>query len=316
MKVLLDVFKSLLLINAAVVLPSFLLVMALYKQQSTNVAVADNVSSKFHRDIQDDTPKYQQKLEELEVQKNQLQAKLKASEKAKTATSVVADRPSVNKLPTQVSPVSYPQATTVSSTPSVKKPVLAKAATVSQTKRQPKPSRQSVRRTPVSLPQKTEVTVNRREKQPSAVAEGHVAVNRSNATTLSSNDKLSDEKMAKATPKDFIGPDNWDQTPAKQRQDSIVAPQATTPIKEHITLANDLSVGLIVADNRGELKYGSRNYKKVQTAILSLRKGSSQSLEDAAQLSGLDLDILKWLAQYGQNRPGSFNPVAISMNPE
>ncbi len=316
MRVLLDVLKSLLLINSAIVLPCFLLVMALYKQQSTNVAVADNVSSKFHRDIQDDTPKYRQQLEELEVQNNQLQAKLEASEKANTLTTAVANLPSVNKTPTQVNPVSLPKVATVSSIPSVKKPVFAKVATVSETKLQPKLRQQSEVITPVSTPRKIGVAVNRQEKRTNPVVEDNVALNRSNSDALSTDKKLSEQKLAKATPKEFIGPDNLHQTQVKQGQDLIIARQATTPIKEHITLANDLSVGLLVADKRGELKYGTRNYKKVQTAILSLRKGGSQTLEEAAQLSGMDLKTLEWLAQYGQNRPGSFDPVAVSMNPE
>lgn len=317
MKVLLDVVKSLLLINGAVVLPSFLLVMALYKQQPTSVAVADSVSSKFHRDIQDDTPKYQQQLKELEAQKNQLQAKLEASQKIETVTSVIAKRPSVNKAPTQVAPVSNPQTRTVPSQPSVKAPVLARITTVSQTKTQPKPPQRSEVISPVSSPRKLEVTVARQEKRTQVVSEGNVEVKIPKIDSFVTDNQWSDQELAKATPKDFITLDRLKAAQTKRTEAPMIAPQATTPIKEHTTLANDLSVGLIVADQKGELRYGTKNYKKVQTAILSLRKGSSQTLEEAAQLSGIDEKTLQWLARYGRDRPGSFEPVAVSMvNPE
>ena len=315
MKVLLDVFKSLLLINGAVVLPSFLLVMTLYKQQSTTVAVADDVSSKFHREIQDDTLKYEQKLKELEVQKTQLQAELEASQKAKTVTPVVAKRPVANKTPNQVSPLPRSQAATVPSNPSVKAPVLPKVARVSPTKPQPKPRQRLVERPPVTPAQITEVAVTVQEKRTKAVSKDNVEVNTPKIDSLTTDNKFSVQELAKATSENVITPNNLNR--ATEKPAPIVAPEATTPIKEHTTLANDLSVGLIVADKKGELRYGTRNYKKVQTAILSLRRGSSQTLEEAAQRSGIDEKTLKWLAHYGENRPGSSDPLAISMvNPE
>jgi hypothetical protein len=85
-----------------------------------------------------------------------------------------------------------------------------------------------------------------------------------------------------------------------------------TPTRQPIILANDLSVGLVVADNKNVLNYGTKNYRKVQSAIRSLRKGSSDNLQEAAMLAGIELSVLMQLAKWGQNRPGSFDPRFIT----
>ncbi|MDJ0731572.1 MAG: hypothetical protein QNJ33_16445 [Crocosphaera sp.] len=314
MKVLLDVIKTLLLINGAIVLPLFFIVMALYKQQSTNLAAADTVASDFHRDIQDETLKFKQDLDELKVEKNQLQAKLEASEGAKIVPPLMPNGSSVSKAPTQITPVSQPQPSTTSSKPSVKTPVLAKLTTVSQTKPQPKPYQPSVLRTRISTPRKTEVPVVREQKQPKPIPKFNVAATTSTMDELSPSDKSSDKELGKTPPKDFVTPKDLNKTNASHKQvaySSIVPPQAKTPIEERISLANDLSVGLVVAGNKGEVSHNSNTYDQVQTAMRSLRKGSSKTLEEAAKRAGIDLQILKWLAEYGQNRPGNL----ISMIP-
>lgn len=320
MKVLLDVIKTLLLINGAVVLPSFLLIMALYEHQSTNQAAADNVSSKFHRNIQDDTPKYQQKLDKLEAQKNELQAKLEASQQRTTVNPVLANRQSVDNTPTRVQPVSRPQTLATVSKVSPTRPVSAKVVTVSQTKA-PQPPRPKLLANP-SKPAspKAEVAVIEEKKPLESASEVDVMVYTAMIDKLFAGYQPSNQEVNQMSPQGFVSAADLNQTHQHQARlvsNSITAPQARTPLDQPITLANDLSVGLIVADNRNELNYGTKNYKKVQTAILSLRKGDSKTLEDAARKAGIDPDTLKWLAHYGQNRPGSFNPPQISMvNPE
>ena len=103
MKALFDVIKVLFLINGVIVLPSFFLVMVMYEQQSKTMAKVSEIndlSSKFHRNIQDDTPNYQQQieanrqqLEKLKMEKDQqiqeLEAELKIYRAAKTVTEVV-----------------------------------------------------------------------------------------------------------------------------------------------------------------------------------------------------------------------------------
>ncbi len=318
MKVLLDVIKTLLLINGAVVLPSFLLIMALYEQQSTNIAAAGDVSSKFHRNIQDDTPKYQQKLEKLEAQKKQLQAKLKASQQAKIVTPVLAaNGTSVEGNLTKVNPVSKSQTPANLSKSSVKSLVETKVATTSQTQAPQQPSQKLVENHP-SKPAsaKAEVTVTEDKESLESVSEVDIMAYTSIMDKLFADYQPSNKEVSQIAPDGFVSVADLNQTnqhQARLASHSVIAPQAKTPIEQPITLANDLSVGLIVADKRNELNYGTRNYKKVQTAILSLRKGHSKTLEEAAQKAGIDPDTLKWLAHYGQNRPGSFNPPQISM---
>ncbi len=301
MKVLLDVSKTLLLINGAIVLPIFLLLTTMYKEQSPSIATADSVSSKFHRNIQDDTPDYKQKLEQLEDQKKELQAQLEASQKAKTVTPVMAERPSVNPNLTKVSPVSQPQMVTASSRPYIKTPVVAKATTVPKTKPPLKLSKRSVGITPVSPPRKRKVAVTEEKRPSQPLSEANVALSPSKTNKLSPAHKSSDQ--GKTVPKGFISLDDLNKKHQKQQKPfsySIVASQG----KSAMDLSKDLAAGLIVAGNRNELSHTSTNYKKVQTAIGSLRNGSSQTLEDASRRAGIDLETLQWVAYYGQQRPG------------
>ncbi len=313
MKVLLDVSKTLFLINGAIAIPCFLMITVVHRLYLSNIGTTDNIPSKFHRAIEDDTPNYKDRLQQLEVQKHELQAQLEASQRTNNYTPVVTNPPSVNNTSTKVTPVSSPRTTVVRSQPSIKIPTLPKLADVSSTKPQSKSSQRSVRINPVSTSQKISVPVAQKKKQPSPVSGVSVAPPTPATDLILTNHQSPAQELAKTAPKGFISPKDLAQIPSTKTQTAMIAPQAKTSMKKHITLANDLSVGLIVADNRNELKYGTRNYKKVQTAILSLRKGSSETLEEAAQRSGIDLKTLKWLAHYGQNRPGSFNPTQISM---
>lgn len=68
-----------------------------------------------------------------------------------------------------------------------------------------------------------------------------------------------------------------------------------------IRLANDISVGLLVAGNQGQINYGSRRYRQVQTAILALRQG--RELGEAARVSQVSLPVLDQLSKWGKQRP-------------
>ncbi|MDJ0582978.1 hypothetical protein [Crocosphaera sp.] len=281
------------------------MIRVVHRLYSGNIGITDNIPSKFHRAIEYDTLNYKDRLQQLEVQKHELQAQLEASQRTNNYTQVVTNSPSVNNTSTKVTPVSSPRTTVVRSQPSIKIPTLPKLANVS--------SQRSVRINPVSTSQKISVPVAQKKKPPSPVSEVSVVPQTPATDLILTNHQSPAQELAKTAPKGFISPKDLGPIRFTQTQTAMIAPQAKTSMKKHITLANDLSVGLIVADNRNELKYGTRNYKKVQTAILSLRKGSSETLEEAAQRSGIDLKTLKWLAHYGQNRPGSFNPSQISM---
>jgi hypothetical protein len=81
-----------------------------------------------------------------------------------------------------------------------------------------------------------------------------------------------------------------------------------------IRYANDIAYGLIIADEKGEINYGTRNYKKVQTAINRLRRG--ETLEEAARLSQISSEVLKRLGEWGLNRPGRGELTQISQSTE
>jgi hypothetical protein len=74
---------------------------------------------------------------------------------------------------------------------------------------------------------------------------------------------------------------------------------------ESIRQANDIAAGLLVADTKGQINYGTRTYRKVQTAIRLLRRGGT--LEIAARQANLSTATLQQLIEWGANRPGSFN---------
>jgi hypothetical protein len=70
-----------------------------------------------------------------------------------------------------------------------------------------------------------------------------------------------------------------------------------------IRLANDIAYGLVIAHQNQQIKYGSRMYRRVQTAINLLRKGAG--LEGASRRSGVPRPLLDQLMEWGQQRPGA-----------
>jgi hypothetical protein len=57
---------------------------------------------------------------------------------------------------------------------------------------------------------------------------------------------------------------------------------------------------LVIARQKGEINYGTRMYRRVQSAIRLLRRG--KSLEQAVTLSGVPTSVIKQLIAWGQNR--------------
>ncbi|WP_013320736.1 hypothetical protein [Gloeothece verrucosa] len=70
-----------------------------------------------------------------------------------------------------------------------------------------------------------------------------------------------------------------------------------------IQLANDIAYGLTIAQDKGDIKYGTTTYRKVQTAIHLLRRGAG--LDGASRRSGVPRNLLDQLMQMGQKRPGA-----------
>jgi hypothetical protein len=70
-----------------------------------------------------------------------------------------------------------------------------------------------------------------------------------------------------------------------------------------IRQANEITAGLLMAHQKGQIKYGSLRYKQVQTAIRELRRG--KTLEEAARTSKVPMSVLKQLL-------GSFQSFQLS----
>lgn len=77
---------------------------------------------------------------------------------------------------------------------------------------------------------------------------------------------------------------------------------------ENIVHANDIVAGLMVADEKGQINYGTQTYRKVQTAIRLLRRG--ETIDDAARRSTLTPSVLNQLIKWGENRPGSLSELS------
>ncbi|MDJ0729150.1 MAG: hypothetical protein QNJ33_04075 [Crocosphaera sp.] len=70
-----------------------------------------------------------------------------------------------------------------------------------------------------------------------------------------------------------------------------------------IQIANDIAYGLVVAHDKKQIRYGTRMYRKVQTAINLLRRGAG--LDGASRRSGVPRSVLDQLMTWGQQRPGA-----------
>ncbi|MDV3000863.1 MAG: hypothetical protein N5P05_002469 [Chroococcopsis gigantea SAG 12.99] len=80
-----------------------------------------------------------------------------------------------------------------------------------------------------------------------------------------------------------------------------------------IRMANDIAYGLIIAAEKGHINYGTKAYRRVQTAIRVLRRG--ENFYDAARIAEVPSDLLRQLVRWGENRPGSLAAM-IEVNPD
>ncbi len=67
--------------------------------------------------------------------------------------------------------------------------------------------------------------------------------------------------------------------------------------------ANDIAAGLLVAHRNGQIRYGTIQYRRVQTAINLLRQ--KKTLDEAAYHAKVNVSTLEQLIKWGANRPGS-----------
>jgi hypothetical protein len=114
---------------------------------------------------------------------------------------------------------------------------------------------------------------------------------------------------AEDKPGELIDPSLW---PSQPGNGAPVSPPSTYNSYQHsrpaisaarqgsIQQANDLSRGLLIAQNAGEIKLNSSQWRQVQDAIQLLRGG--QSLPGASQRSGVSEGKLNQLIAWGQGR--------------
>ena len=80
-----------------------------------------------------------------------------------------------------------------------------------------------------------------------------------------------------------------------------LSPSPDESQQDPIRIANDVAYGLLVASHKGQINYGTRMYRRVNSAIRWLRR--SQSLSEAARRSRVPLETLEQLIKWGQSRP-------------
>jgi hypothetical protein len=328
MKSLMDVIKTLLQINLGLALLAFLIVIAVRERQSRMVAdisPIDNQSQTFQRNFAEIPSEDQQKLAESSQKIAKLTAKLQEKDLTDQKQGQIIDhKQQIVKLAAksqekdqqiqqlqrqlaayQKSPIAEKKSVTKENHPDLAKNTNTQLSShpspivsVNQNRSpvqlsqkyhsESRASKNSFVDLLASVPPKTEIT------PPLAPTSGTETLKEStpNLATAESETPLSNELK-----EDYQLP---------QKAPLKLAVQPKTIRDQSIDIANDLAAGLQVADKTNYIKYGTRTYRKVQTAIGSLRQVSSTSLERAAQISGLKPSILAKVAQWGQDRPGSF----------
>ncbi|MEA5511036.1 hypothetical protein VB715_14780 [Crocosphaera sp. UHCC 0190] len=321
MKSLLYVLKTLLQINGVIAVLAFLTIFAMRQQKSAIVATSPESAKGFHRNIQDIPSDYQQ---QIETNRQQIEA-LKA-EKDQQIKALQA------QLATYQTPKDLTRSVSHAPSPQISVPKIAKTAPESaRAKSQTTDQNNSAQRTqspsnPIIHPS---VAVQRKAT-PKLARQVNPSVESSNAANHALQE--TNQTLAMVSVPIFEEPNKQPLNSVRQEQpltlveqskqrpiqsvkvaQLVVTPTATTPLKASIPLANDLAAGLIVAQREKQINYRTRTYKKVQTAIRSLRKGSSSSLEDAANQAQIEASVLKQVAEWGRERPGRFESTTVSL---
>ncbi|MDJ0661351.1 MAG: hypothetical protein QNJ42_17950 [Crocosphaera sp.] len=107
------------------------------------------------------------------------------------------------------------------------------------------------------------------------------------------------------TPNDVL---NFPQVPYQQtrsRHQSMSVEETKRRLAQEVSIqiANDIAYGLVIAHDKKQIRYGTRMYRKVQTAINLLRRGAG--LNGASRRSGVPRSVLDQLMKWGQERPGA-----------
>lgn len=340
MKLLLSVITTLLQINGVMALLLVLFVISMREQNTEMIAKVPqlhNNPESFRRDLQETESDYQkqiqakdQKLQTYDQEITRLKAELETYKNINLflqgITNSVSSNPSVTQ--SQAPLVSLP--TLQTQTPSASAEIFRKIEDYSI----PSKALKNIPQYPQPVaPQSFSSTSNRliltpinpqflgesppsreiRQQQPQAIPEiaiisqfepqplqqGHPEIAMTMAPRTQKK-KMNSEQMSPS-------PENSENSPREFRQQPLVAKAiAETPRDRAIHLANDLTVGLLIAGQRRYINYGTSTYYQVQTAIRSLRKGTSDDLAEASHRSKLHASVLEQVAKWGAIRPGGF----------
>jgi hypothetical protein len=112
--------------------------------------------------------------------------------------------------------------------------------------------------------------------------------------------KTEDYKVSSSQQVEFSATVN---TPPSKRRTSTESRSSISKLalSQSIDDANAVAFGLSIAARKKQISPRTSTWKKVQNAIILLRRGASRTL--AAQKAGLDISLLEQLISWGQNRP-------------
>ncbi len=95
----------------------------------------------------------------------------------------------------------------------------------------------------------------------------------------------------------------YEQTRSISQSHSVEETKRRLAQEVSIQIANDIAYGLVIAHDKNQIRYGTRMYRRVQTAINLLRRGAG--LDGASRRSGVPRSVLDQLMKWGQKRPGA-----------
>lgn len=319
MKRIRSIISTLIQINVVIVVLSILCVAVIRKQQAMMTDDRQKLFSQNETEqqqIQEKISQYQkqvqtneQKLSQYEQDLKNTQVQLEAYKQQNRLLRQkdVAQKPSTSNLNQGVyksnnqsnsKPVNQPQVSSPKSTP-------FKQANISSPKPTPVKTVPSVARVTQVIPKKSETliipiiqpspSVQLSQKPPLEITTNNRV--KTNPNPQPSKRLNQDQEIVSMTTK--AEPDKVSPTPS----DETILTKFKTKRDLSIYYANNLAYGLIVAHNKGEIKHGTKMYKKVQTAIRALRKGESK--EVAMNKAKVPENVMNQLIKWGEQRPGS-----------
>jgi hypothetical protein len=317
MKALLSVIKTLIQVNIVMTVFVGLLVVAIRQQQAEITAKKQQLSYKpesFRHEITDSASPEQQQIQDSQQKIQQYQQKLKTLESQleayKTQTSNLNESESTLAQPYRPTPLSPQPSLQATAAPSSARPQaflpLLPASRLTSTQYSTASRNRSMTPTSISLPsaKPTQPTLT-----PARLTPGNGRIFEAPNTAQSLGNRGTALARFSAWQQERSLQDEQYSTPIDTGAGlENGASEAQQSKRESFQYANDLAYGLVVAGKKGQIKYGTPTYRKVQTAMRLLRRGVS--LETSAKQAKVPITVLQQLIEFGATRPGS----QISLN--